>query len=55
MTPRERDEFRRIGLAADMERARGLILEYEEHQAHFRDRVEQARYEMGKLDERLGA
>jgi hypothetical protein len=53
-TPRENDEFERMRLVAEIERDRLLIAQYEEHQAFYRDRVEDNRYELGRLDERLG-
>jgi hypothetical protein len=51
---KEQDEFERIRLTVGVERARGLIKQYEEHQAYYRRQVEDSRYELGKLDERLG-
>jgi hypothetical protein len=53
-TPREEDEFERMRLVAEIERDRLLIAQYEEHQAFYRDRVEDNRYKLGRLDERLG-
>jgi hypothetical protein len=52
-TPREEDEFHRIELTARIERAHGFIAQYEEHQRYYRREVEDSRYELGKLDERL--
>jgi hypothetical protein len=52
---RERDEFRRIELKEQLERDRAVIGQYEEGLDFHRDRVEGARYELGRLDERLGA
>ena len=49
---RERDEFERMRLVAQIERDRALIAQYEEHQAFYRARVEDSRYELGRLDER---
>jgi hypothetical protein len=54
MMPREQDEFERMRLAAQVERARQLIAQYDEHQRFYRRRVEDSRYELGRLDERLG-
>jgi|GEM_PF-4470778 len=51
---RQDDEFERIRLIAQIERDRQLIAQYEEHQALYRCRVEDDRYELGRLDERLG-
>lgn len=52
--PREEDEFRRIELVSLLERERGLVTQYEQHLAFYRARIEERRYELGKLDERLG-
>ncbi|MDG4794589.1 hypothetical protein [Micromonospora sp. WMMD1082] len=53
-SPNERDEFERMRLVARIERARELIAQYEAHQEFYRRQVEDSRYELGKLDERLG-
>jgi hypothetical protein len=53
-TPREDDEFERIRLVAEIEHDRLLIAQYEEHQAYYHGRVEDNRYKLGRLDERLG-
>ncbi|TDB96455.1 hypothetical protein E1091_09245 [Micromonospora fluostatini] len=53
-SPRERDEFERMRLVAQIERARDFIKQYEEHQEFYRQQVEDSRYELGRLDERLG-
>ena len=53
-SPNERDEFERIRLVAQIERARAFIKQYEEHQEFYRRQVEDSRYELGRLDERLG-
>jgi hypothetical protein len=53
-TSNERDEFERIRLVAQIERARALVAQYEEHQEFFRRQIEDSRYELGRLDERLG-
>jgi hypothetical protein len=53
-TPRERDEFERMRLTEQIERDRALVAQYELHQAFYRGRIEDNRYELGKLDERLG-
>jgi hypothetical protein len=52
--PNERDEFERMRLVALIERARELVAQYEEHQEFFRRQIEDSRYELGRLDERLG-
>lgn len=51
---KERDEFERMRLAAQIERARAFIAQYQEHQEFYRRQVEDSRYELGRLDERLG-
>lgn len=53
-TPEERDQFDRMRLVARIERARALVAQYEEHQEFYRRQIEDSRYELGKLDERLG-
>ncbi len=53
-TPNEQDEFERMRLVAQIERARALIEQYEQHQEFYRRQVEDSRYEIGRLDERLG-
>jgi hypothetical protein len=53
-TPDERDAFERIRLVAQIERARMLVTRYEEHQEFYRRQIEDSRYELGRLDERLG-
>ncbi|MFY1689084.1 hypothetical protein [Plantactinospora sp. WMMB782] len=50
----EHDQFERIRLVEQVERDRMLVAQYEEHQALHRTRVENNRYELGRLDERLG-
>jgi hypothetical protein len=55
MEDRERDEFERISLTAQVEKARLLIAQYEEGLRFFRIRIEDARYKIGRLDERLEA
>jgi hypothetical protein len=49
----EGDEFERIRIAAEIERYRGLIAQYDVHQSYYRTRVEDNRYILGRLDERL--
>jgi hypothetical protein len=53
-TPHERDQFERMRLVARIERARSLVAQYEEHQEFYRREIEESRYEIGRLDERLG-
>ncbi|HEU4425124.1 MAG TPA: hypothetical protein VFR67_21550 [Pilimelia sp.] len=53
-TPDEQDEFERIRLVAQIDRARTLVAQYEEHQEFYRRQIEDSRYELGELDERLG-
>jgi hypothetical protein len=51
---REKDEFVRIRLHQEIERARELIGKYEEGLTHFRREIEDNNYDIGRLDERLG-
>jgi hypothetical protein len=53
-TARDEDEFRRIELMSLLERERTIVVQYEQHLAFYRARIEERRYELGKLDERLG-
>ncbi len=53
-TPNEQDEFERMRLVAQIERARDLVAQYAEHQEFYRRQIEDSRYELGRLDERLG-
>jgi hypothetical protein len=53
-TPGEQDEFERIRLAAQIERAQAFVARYQEHQVFYRRQIEDSRYELGRLDERLG-
>ena len=48
------DEFERIRLVAQIERDRHLVRQYDQHQSFYRARIEDGRYELGRLDERLG-
>jgi hypothetical protein len=41
-------------LATELERARGFVAQYEEHQGLYRDQIEKYQYDLGKLDERSG-
>jgi len=51
---REREEFERIALAARVEKDRAMIAQYLQNMAFFQARIEDARYRLGRLDERLG-
>ncbi len=51
---RGRDEFERIQLHHEIERARLLISQYETGMAYFRSQIEGWSYRLGRLDERLG-
>ncbi|MBB5871094.1 hypothetical protein F4553_004473 [Allocatelliglobosispora scoriae] len=51
---RVKDEFTRMELTARLSRDREVIAQYEVGLAFHRQRVEDARYELGILDERLG-
>jgi hypothetical protein len=52
--PDEQGEFERIRLVAQIERARTLVTQYERHQEFYRRQIEDSRYELGRLGERLG-
>jgi len=52
---REKDEFERIKLNQDVERARLIIEQYEVGTTFYRKESENKRYKLGRLDERLGA
>lgn len=51
---RVRDEFMRMELTALLSRDREIIASYEEGFAFIRRRIEETRYDLGRLDERLG-
>jgi hypothetical protein len=51
---RVRDEFARMHLTAQLAKSREIIAQYEVGLAFHRRRVEDTRYELGRLDERLG-
>ncbi|MEV0457878.1 hypothetical protein [Catellatospora methionotrophica] len=48
------DEFLRIRLTSELARDREIVVKYEEGLGFHRARIEANRYELGKLDERLG-
>ncbi len=48
------DEFDRIRLHEQIEKDRRFVVMYEENLAFYRGRIEDSRYELGRLDERLG-
>jgi hypothetical protein len=54
ITPREEDEFERMRVTAELERARGFVAQYTEHQAIYRRKIEKHLHRLGQLDERLG-
>jgi hypothetical protein len=51
---RVNDEFRRVRVTAQLSRDREMINQYEIGLAFHRQRAEDARYDLGHLDERLG-
>ena len=53
MESREADEFRRIELTARLARDREIVAKYEAGLEFYRRRVEDTRYDLGRLDERL--
>ncbi|MCP2322099.1 hypothetical protein HDA40_000606 [Hamadaea flava] len=50
---RVKDEFDRIAVREQLGKDRRLIAQYEAGLAHARGKVEEARYKLGRLDERL--
>jgi len=52
-TARERDQFQRIVLSAQLERARAIVARYAEGQRFYLDQIEEHQYRIGRLDERL--
>ncbi len=54
LAPRERDEFDRVRRNAQIERDREVLAQYEEGMAFFPARIENNRYGLGRIDERLG-
>jgi hypothetical protein len=54
MDDREQDEFDRIMLVEQVQKDRILVGQYEDGLAYFRRKIEDTRYEIGRLDERLG-
>ncbi len=50
----EESQFERIRLTAQLDRDREIVAQYEEGLAYYRQRIEDARYELGRFDERLG-
>jgi hypothetical protein len=49
-----RDEFQRIKLHEEIAKAQLIISQHTNGLAHYRQEVEGMRYEIGRLDERLG-
>jgi hypothetical protein len=52
---RSEHEFKRIRLHHTVEQKRAFVAQYERGLAFAREAIEEARYEIGRLDERLGA
>lgn len=50
----EADNFRRIQLVSDVERAVGLIAQYRKGIDHYREQIDKCRYRLGRIGERLG-
>jgi hypothetical protein len=50
----ERDQFERIERTAQIERAREIIAKYHEGIRYYQQQIEDNRYSLGRLDERLG-
>ncbi len=51
---RERDEFKRMQFTAQLQRYRELVVQYEVGIGFHRRQMEDLRYQLGRLDERLG-
>ena len=51
---RDDDEIDRMTINERIERDRQIIATYEENMAFYRRRIEDDRYRLGRLDERLG-
>lgn len=51
---RTQDEFERIKLHQDVERHRLVLEQYENGMRFYRQEIENKRYTIGRLDERLG-
>jgi hypothetical protein len=51
---RSEEEFERIKLHQDIARARLIVEQYETGMAYYRLEIENYRYRLGRLDERLG-
>jgi len=54
MNDREADEFRRIQLHTDVERATLMITKYREGIDHYRDQLATCHKKLGRIAERLG-
>ena len=52
-TDREHDEFERIKLTAELEWRRRVVAQYVEGLGKMRRKIEDRRYRLGELDERL--
>jgi hypothetical protein len=50
----DESQFQRIRRHSQLDRDREIVRQYEEGLAYYRRRIEDARYELGRLDERLG-
>jgi hypothetical protein len=46
-------EFKRMQYHRDLEKAREIIAQYNEGYAKYRERIEDLKYKIGRLDERL--
>jgi hypothetical protein len=53
-TPVDDDEFERIKRVERIQRAREILAQYEDGMAFYRRQIEDDRYQIGRLDERLG-
>jgi hypothetical protein len=53
MDSTEADNFRRIQLVADVDRARDMVARYREGIDYYRRQIDQFRYLLGRVEERL--
>jgi hypothetical protein len=51
---RETEEFRRMRLVAEVDRIDGLLANYREHTAFYRERLDVLHHLIGRIGERLG-
>lgn len=52
--PREQDQFERIKLYGDVDKARHMLTMYRHHSDGYRQQIEELMRKIGRIDERLG-